>query len=650
MSGKQNIRLLPLAGAAGDDGPYCFLLMIDDCKILLDCGWDDRFDLKYIDEIMKYCYSIDAVLLSHSDRAHLGALPLLVKKGLRCPIYATVPVANLGKLVMYDWMNSHHNIEEFDVFNLDEIDAAWKSIIPINYNQRINLAHRNVICRAFNSGHSLGGAYWRITKTGEEAIIYAVAFNHRKEWHLNAMTYDFYRPHLFIMDSTNSLYTAPRRKQRDESLVKKIVDTATNGGEVMIVTDTAGRSLEIAFFLDSCWSAINDLKTTSLVLMSNVAASVVDHAKMHIDWMNKTVAERFETTAQNPFKFKHVHLVHRLQDLDRLRSPKVVLCSQMDMESGYSYELFSNFVADPRNALVLTSRPRANTIGHYFYQLAQDGAAGASRTFNIRKRIFLDGPELEEHRQRAAQKHAVEQEKRLEKFRKEQRLYVGASSSDESEDEEEIAKAVDKYIIETDVRNRKRKRKHEVRKHTQTVIPGISVKLIEESQFVEKPKEVSEDEEIEAEVEEIRKSKSRRVATDDIEMQNWDNPFDLYFRHHVLVYYGMGKSDVKKKKRAGFPMFSFDNDKRKMNTSDYGEPINPEIFQEKQRNDMFVPAPMQRPDEKPDEDKKPTIKDEETDGDESDKPLLGFTDDDWPTKCIEEQEEVQMCFVILYSE
>lgn len=44
-----------------------------------------------------------AVLLSHSDVAHLGALPYLVGRcGLAAPVYATSPVHKMGQMTLYD--------------------------------------------------------------------------------------------------------------------------------------------------------------------------------------------------------------------------------------------------------------------------------------------------------------------------------------------------------------------------------------------------------------------------------------------------------------------------------------------------------------------------------------------------------------------
>lgn len=43
------------------------------------------------------------MLLSHSDPAHLGALPYLVGRcGLAAPVYATTPVHKMGQMAMYD--------------------------------------------------------------------------------------------------------------------------------------------------------------------------------------------------------------------------------------------------------------------------------------------------------------------------------------------------------------------------------------------------------------------------------------------------------------------------------------------------------------------------------------------------------------------
>ncbi len=53
--------------------------------------------------LCRHVKQIDAVLLSYPDVLHLGGLPYLVGKlGLKCPVYATVPVYKMGQMFMYD--------------------------------------------------------------------------------------------------------------------------------------------------------------------------------------------------------------------------------------------------------------------------------------------------------------------------------------------------------------------------------------------------------------------------------------------------------------------------------------------------------------------------------------------------------------------
>lgn len=70
----------------------------------------------------------------------------------------------------------------------------------------------------------VGGTIWKIYKTGEENIVYAVDFNHKKERHLNGSDLEkLGRPSLLILDCFNASYSQPRRRARDEALISKLL-------------------------------------------------------------------------------------------------------------------------------------------------------------------------------------------------------------------------------------------------------------------------------------------------------------------------------------------------------------------------------------------------------------------------------------------
>ncbi|GBP51084.1 Probable cleavage and polyadenylation specificity factor subunit 2 [Eumeta japonica] len=393
------IKLHCLSGAGGETPP-CYVLQIDEFRFLLDCGWDEKFDMDFIKELKRHANSIDAVLLSHSDPLHLGALPYAVGKlGLSCPVYATLPVYKMGQMFMYDLYQAHRNCSEFDLFTLDDVDAAFDRIIQLKYNQSIDMKGKGLGLRItpLPAGHSLGGTIWRITATGEEDIVYAPDFNHKKERHLNGCEIEkLLRPSLLLLGAMNADYVQPRRRLRDEKLMTTILSTLRGGGCVLLCTDTAGRMLELAHMLDQLWrNKDSGLVAYSLLLLSNVSYNVVEFAKSQIEWMSDKLTRAFEGARSNPFALRHLQLCHSVAEVTRTPGPKVVLASFPDLEVGYARDLFLLWAPNPQNSIVLTARTSQGTLARELIE------RGGDRTLDltVRRRVRLEGAELEEYLQ-----------------------------------------------------------------------------------------------------------------------------------------------------------------------------------------------------------------------------------------------------------
>lgn len=119
------ITFTPLYGAVAGS-PLCSLLVVDGFTVLLDCGWTEAFDGSLLEPLKAAIPNIKAVLLSHADTAHLGALPYAIGRlGLKAPIYATQPTFRMGQMFMYDQYLSHHTSSDFDLFDLDDVDTAF---------------------------------------------------------------------------------------------------------------------------------------------------------------------------------------------------------------------------------------------------------------------------------------------------------------------------------------------------------------------------------------------------------------------------------------------------------------------------------------------------------------------------------------------
>lgn len=92
--------------------------------ILLDCGWTVDSDPKLLKKFTP-CHSsqcsspsrellssLDAVLISHADFEHMGALPF-IQHMLPCSIYVTDPVWLLAESMFDDFLKRKHDIEDF---------------------------------------------------------------------------------------------------------------------------------------------------------------------------------------------------------------------------------------------------------------------------------------------------------------------------------------------------------------------------------------------------------------------------------------------------------------------------------------------------------------------------------------------------------
>lgn len=59
------IRMQAFSGVKGES-PCCYLLQVDEFRFLLDCGWDEKFDLNYLENLKKWvtlCCLVDENVL-----------------------------------------------------------------------------------------------------------------------------------------------------------------------------------------------------------------------------------------------------------------------------------------------------------------------------------------------------------------------------------------------------------------------------------------------------------------------------------------------------------------------------------------------------------------------------------------------------------
>ncbi|KFM22875.1 Cleavage and polyadenylation specificity factor subunit 2 [Auxenochlorella protothecoides] len=347
----QRISLQPCFTACGET-PLAHILRLGDVTLLLDAGWTTEYLEEDLAELRSALPSIDAVLVSHADVAHLGALPALLGQGDRTlPVYITGAAHKMGQMELYEECLVRSGCSEFTAFSLDHIDAAFDGMTTLNYLQHCSFVVRDTPVRivAHPAGHRLGGAIWHIQWSNED-IVYAVGFNHRKERHLAGAQLPgiVSRPALLIVDGANAAVTAAPSATQNADFLEAVVATLRSEGNVLIPVDAAGRVLELLLLLEHHWAQHH--LPYSLAWLSSMGASTLEFAKTQTEWMSESLCWHGGRLQDNPYLLRHVRPCADAAALARMGpGPKAVLASLGDLGAGGARELLAAWGAAERS-------------------------------------------------------------------------------------------------------------------------------------------------------------------------------------------------------------------------------------------------------------------------------------------------------------
>ncbi|GJJ07412.1 hypothetical protein Clacol_001614 [Clathrus columnatus] len=343
------ITFTPLSGGAKSTHttPLCYLLQVDDVRILLDCGspdWNRETDDEdsswdtYIRSLESLAYTVDLVLLSHGDLAHAGLIPYAYSHwNLRAPAYCTLPVQAMSRIAVANCVESlrseeavepeisstenHTSVKERPkkfIATLKQVHDSFDAFTALRYSQPTHLQGKcqGLTITPYNAGHTLGGTIWKIRSPSSGTIIYAVDLNHTRERHLDGTVIlrpvsgsgvfePLARPDLLITDAERATLISSRRKDRDLFFLGthfqftisistdiRSLDLITNTlrtNSLLIPCDASTRVLELLVLLDQHWS-YSKLKVP-ICLISNNGEEMLTFVRSMMEWLGGTITK-----------------------------------------------------------------------------------------------------------------------------------------------------------------------------------------------------------------------------------------------------------------------------------------------------------------------------------------------------------------------
>ncbi|EAN94989.1 cleavage and polyadenylation specificity factor, putative [Trypanosoma cruzi] len=369
-----SIKLTNLYGAPTGDTyhpstPFANLIEIDGVRILLDCGWNDEFDVNFLDALMPYLGDVHAVLFSTPELVSCGALPFVMEHiPTGTCVAAAGSTAKMGLHgVLHPFLYLFPNVKTWRLENgldfemtVDKVYSAFRSVTE-PYGGKVTIRHRDaeVECYPIFSGRMLGGHGWLIKYKIDE-LFYCPDFSLKPSYALKRFLPPTTSTLLFIDGSPFHLSGNTGRKYEEQlnALIREILGTLRNGKDVLIPVSVVGRGLEILTIVTHLLTEKGGDNYT-VVFASIQAAELVAKAS------TMTEALLDEIILSERQLFANVVTCKTAEEVLSVAGPKICIADGETLDYGVSAELLGHFLqadADEReNLVVLTGAPKPHT-------------------------------------------------------------------------------------------------------------------------------------------------------------------------------------------------------------------------------------------------------------------------------------------------
>lgn len=357
------------------------LLIIDDLKILLDCGLFQGKDEKENnnEEFEFNPKEIDYVILSHAHVDHSGRIPLLFKKGFLGKIICTHATKDLCEYILTDL--AHSSMEEVYFKNLkrrergeEPLNSIYEEVhvknailnfFSCNYNEEIKLTEKvKVILK--DAGHVLGSAICEILVKNIEKkwinIVYTGDLGNIDRFILKDPV-QVLKGEIVIMEGTYG-DKIHRENEKVGELLNIIKNTIKKGGNVVVPSFSFGRTQEIIYMLNSLIES-GKLHGCKVYVDSPLASKLTKSFKKYEDYFDDEARELIEK-GDNPLEFKGLELISTAKDsknLAQVKSGAIIIASSGMCEGGrIMYHLKEN-LSRCESTVVFTCHQSIGTLG-----------------------------------------------------------------------------------------------------------------------------------------------------------------------------------------------------------------------------------------------------------------------------------------------
>ncbi len=373
-------------GAAREVTGSRHLIEVNGKKILLDCGLFQGRRAEANEKNKNFGFDpkqIDAVILSHSHIDHSGALPYLVKKGFKGPIYSTFATRDLCNYMLMDsayiqekdaeYLNRKHKkrglkkkIQPY--YTVDDAKAALNQFSGVGF-ERAFVVTEGVVCSFYVAGHILGAAsvhlFIKDQETGKNIRLGFTGDLGRKDMPLLKDPTVLPPTDALIIESTYGDRFHESMLDTKIKLKDIITRVAHRGGRIIVPAFSVERTQEFIYMCNSLWQK-KEIPDIPIYVDSPLSVNITEVFMSHPECYDKHVYDEFLRDRKNPFGFGRLNYTHSVEEskaLNSLHGPAIIISSSGMCEFGRILHHLKNNIEDDRNMVLIIGYMAEHTLG-----------------------------------------------------------------------------------------------------------------------------------------------------------------------------------------------------------------------------------------------------------------------------------------------
>lgn len=361
---------LAFLGAAGTVTGSKTLVTHEGKQLLVDCGLFQGYKNLRTMNWEPFPFDptkLDAVVLTHAHLDHSGALPLLVKRGFRGPIFATPSTIDVCRILLPDsgrlqeedaaYANRHKlskHAPALPLYTEDDAERALRRLEPLPFEQPGDVAD-SLHLRLRPAGHILGASSVELT-VGDTTVLFSGDLGRPDDLIMREPTPIARADHV-VIESTygDRLHDT---QDAEAALGEVIKRTAARGGIVVVPAFAVGRAqaLLYAIYRLKASAAIPDLP---VFLNSPMAIDMTEIYHRHRAEHRLSV-EECSGMCQVA---KMTRSVEESRALNSLRYPAVIVSASGMATGGRVLHHLKALGPDRRNTIVFAGYQAGGTRG-----------------------------------------------------------------------------------------------------------------------------------------------------------------------------------------------------------------------------------------------------------------------------------------------